>query len=387
MNKVGNDLAEKRDYYEVLGLSKGASSDEIKKAYRKLAKQYHPDLNPNNKEAETRFKEVSEAYEVLSDSSKKAKYDQFGHAGVDPSYGGGSAGGYTTVDFGDIGDIFDSFFGGGFGGFGGSRSSRRIDPNAPRRGEDVHTATTIGFFDACKGVKTEVRVSRLETCKECHGNGCEAGHSPKTCPDCGGRGQVQVQQRTPFGTISSSKTCPRCHGKGISIDHPCKSCNGAGRKKTQKKIYIDVPAGIDDGQTMVVRGEGDQGINGGSAGDLNVTVSVRPDPIFTRDGYDILCEMPITYAQAAFGEEVVVPTIDGQVKYKLKEGTQPGTVFRLKNKGVKRLHSAGRGDQLVTVTIEVPKNLSKAQKAALLDYEKTLTDKNYEKRKSFFGRI
>lgn len=378
-------MADKRDYYEVLGLSKGASDDEIRTAYRKLAKKFHPDLNPDDKEAEVKFKEINEAYEVLSNNEKKSRYDQFGHAGVDPSYGGGAggSGSYTTVDFGDFSDIFDSFFGGGFGG----RSSRRMDPNAPKRGDDIHMAVTIGFYDACKGIKKTVQVTRNETCDHCAGSGSEKGHSSKTCPRCNGRGQVQEQQRTPFGTIASSRVCPQCQGKGKIIEKPCHICNGTGRKRNSRSIEVSIPAGIDDGQTMVVRGQGDQGINGGSPGDLNITISVRPDTLFTREGYDIICEIPITYAQAILGEEISVPTIDGKVSYKLKEGTQPGTVFRLRGKGVQKLNSQSRGDQRVVVNIEVPTHLNKQQKESLVNFEKTLTEKNYVKRKNFFDRI
>lgn len=378
---------EKRDYYEVLGVSKTASDDEIKKAYRKLAKKYHPDLNPGDKEAEQKFKEANEAYEVLSDSTKRARYDQFGHAGVDPNYGagapgGGFGGGFGGFDMGDLGDIFEGFFGGGFG------SSRRANPNAPRRGGDLQTNCTISFFEACKGVKREISIQRMETCSDCHGTGCEPGHSAQTCPDCRGTGQVRVTQRTPLGSMTSSRPCSRCGGKGKIVTNPCKKCNGNGRIRVTKKIEVSIPAGIDDGQTLAVRGQGDSGINGGPAGDLHVTVSVRPDTLFKRDGYDIWCEIPLTYMQAALGDELTVPTIDGKVKYTIPEGTQPGTVFRLRGKGVQNLNGRGRGDQYVEVTVEVPKGLSKAQKDALRNFDKLLTDeKQYTKRKGFFDKV
>lgn len=385
-------MAEKRDYYEVLGIQKGASDDEIKKAYRKLAKKYHPDLNPDNKEAEVKFKEVNEAYEVLSDPQKKSRYDQFGHAGVDPNYGAGAGGygaggfggfgGFGGSDFGDLGDIFESFFGGGFGG-----SARRANPNAPRRGTDIHISMTIDFYEACKGVKKDIRVTRQETCEECHGNGSEPGHSPQTCPECNGTGQVRVTQRTPLGTMQTSRACSRCGGKGTIIDHPCKKCNGTGRASRTKTIEVNIPAGIDDGQTLAVRGQGNAGQNGGPAGDLNVTVSVRPDIFFQRDGYDIYCDIPLTYYQAVVGEELTIPTIDGKVKYTVPAGTQPGTVFRLRGKGVQRLNGRGRGDQFVTVTVEVPKNLNKAQQDALKAFDATLNEKQYEKRKGFFEKL
>lgn len=378
---------EKRDYYEVLGVSKTASDDEIKKAYRKLAKKYHPDLNPGDKEAEQKFKEANEAYEVLSDSTKRARYDQFGHAGVDPNYGagapgGGFGGGFGGFDMGDLGDIFEGFFGGGFG------SSRRANPNAPRRGGDLQKSCTISFFEACKGVKREISIQRMETCSDCHGTGSEPGHSAQTCPDCHGTGQVRVTQRTPLGSMTSSRPCSRCGGKGKIVTNPCKKCNGNGRIRVTKKIEVSIPAGIDDGQTLAVRGQGDSGINGGPAGDLHVTVSVRPDTLFKRDGYDIWCEIPLTYMQAALGDELTVPTIDGKVKYTIPEGTQPGTVFRLRGKGVQNLNGRGRGDQYVEVTVEVPKGLSKAQKDALRNFDKLLTDeKQYTKRKGFFDKV
>ena len=378
-------MADKRDYYEVLGVSKSATEDELKKAYRKLAKQYHPDLNPNNKEAEEKFKEVNEAYEVLSDPSKKERYDQFGHAGVDPNYGGGGYGGGGFGGFsgfgGDMGDIFESLFGGAFGG------TRSANQNAPRRGQDINRNATISFMDSCKGCKIDITIDRMEKCDDCGGSGCASGSSPQVCPDCQGTGQVKVTQRTPFGAISSSKTCPKCGGKGKTITNPCTKCHGAGRMRINKKINVDVPAGIDDGQTLQVRGQGDHGVNGGPAGDLTVTISVRPDPIFQRDGYDIHVEIPITFTQASLGDEITVPTIDGKVKYDIAEGTQSGTIFRLRGKGVKKINRSDRGDQYVRVYVEIPSNLTKKQKDALKDFESSLNDKNYQKRQTFFDKI
>ena len=380
-------MADKRDYYEVLGVSKTASEDEIKKAYRQLAKKYHPDLNPGNKEAEEKFKEVNEAYEVLSDADKKARYDQFGHAGVDPSYGGGGygggfSGGFSGMgDMGDIGDIFNSFFGGGFG------TSSRANPNAPRRGQDIETEVTINFMDACNGKEVEINLNRLETCPDCHGTGAAAGSSSETCPDCHGTGQVKVTQRTPFGIISSQKPCTKCGGKGKIITNPCPKCRGNGRVNVSRKISVNIVAGIDDGQTMQVRGQGNAGANGGPNGDLHVLVNVRPDPIFERDGYDIHTEVPITYMQAVLGDEIIVPTIDGKVKYTIPEGTQNGATFRFKGKGVKKINRSDRGDQYVHVNIEVPRNLTKNQKELLKEFENSLSDANYNKRKNFFDRI
>ena len=380
-------MADKRDYYEVLGIQKGASEDEIKKAYRSLAKKYHPDLNPDNKEAEEKFKEVNEAYEVLSDPSKKERYDQFGHAGVDPSYqGGGFNGGFSGGGFtGGFGmeDIFDSIFGGGV--FGGGRSS---NPNAARRGQDIQQNITISFMEACNGVNTDITVEKLEKCEECGGNGCAKGTQPDTCPECHGTGQVRVQQRTPFGVISSAKTCSRCNGRGKVINNPCSKCGGYGRTRVNKKLNVSIPAGINDGQTIRLSGQGSNGVNGGPSGDVLLTVSVRPDPLFVRDEYDIHVDIPITFAQAALGDEIVVPTIDGKVKYTVPEGTQTGTVFRLKGKGVKRLNSSSRGDQYVKVYVEVPSKLTKKQKDALKAFEESLEDdKNYTKRPGFFEKL
>ncbi|MBR1562452.1 MAG: molecular chaperone DnaJ [Ruminococcus sp.] len=372
----------KRDYYEVLGVSKGASDDELKKAFRKLAKQYHPDLHPGDKEAEEKFKEVNEAYEVLSDADKRARYDQFGHAGVDPSYGGGAgAGGFGG--FGDMGDIFDSIFG-GFGGFGGGR---RANPNSPRRGEDVKASVIIDFMEACKGKSVNIKVNRAEKCTACGGSGAEAGSSPKTCPDCNGTGSVRITQRTPFGNIAQTTTCNRCRGKGKIVDNPCRVCGGVGRVRSTVEKTVDVPAGIDDGQTLRVSGEGNGGYNGGPNGDLHINVTVRPDPLFERDGYDVWTDIPLTYTQATLGDEITVPTVDGKVTYKVPEGTQTGTVFRLRGKGIKKINRPDHGDHYVRVNIEVPKNLTKEQKVKLKEFEQSLSDKNYAKRSTFFDKL
>lgn len=377
-------LPEKKDYYEVLGVAKDCSDDALKKAYRKLAKKYHPDLNPDDKEAEARFKEANEAYEVLSDKEKRSRYDQFGHAGVDPSYGGGGGAYSGGFGFEDIGDIFESFFGGGFG-FGGSTRAR--NPSGPIKGGDVRAGIPLSFMEAVRGCKKTVTVSRLEHCGECGGSGAKKGTAPQTCSDCGGTGQQRVQQRTPFGTVQSTRTCARCGGKGTVIAEPCSSCTGKGRVRRSKTVEVTVPAGIDDGQSFVLRGEGDQGLNNGPSGDCVVTVSVRPDPLFERDGFDIWCEIPITYLQATLGDEITVPTVDGKVKYTVPEGTQPGTVFRLRNKGVPYVNGRGRGEQYVRVVLEVPKGLTTKQKEALEKFDSLMTDKNYEKRKNFFEKI
>ena len=376
-------MPDKRDYYEVLGVSKGCTEDEMKKAYRVLAKKYHPDLNPNDKEAEARFKEANEAYEVLSDAEKRRKYDQFGHAGVDPSYGGGGAYGGAGMDFGDLGDIFESFFGGGMGG-----STRTRNPNAPQRGGDIRLGISISFMEAAKGCRKEIEVSRYEQCDECAGSGSEKGSSPETCPECGGSGQVRTSQRTMFGVIQSTKTCPRCNGRGKLIKKPCMKCGGAGRLRRARKLEIAIPAGIDDGQMFAIRGQGDNGLNGGPSGDVNVTVTVRPDPLFERDGYNVWCDIPLTFTQAALGAKIVVPTIDGKVEYEVPAGTQSGTVFRLKNKGITAINARSRGDQYVRVSVEVPRNLNNKQKNALKEFESLLSDDgNYEKRKRFFEKL
>ena len=356
----------KRDYYEVLGVQKGAADDEIKKAYRKLAKQYHPDLNPGDKAAETKFKEVNEAYEVLSDKDKRARYDQFGFAGVDPNFGGGAGGGnpYAGGAGGfDFSDIFDSFF----GGFGGS--ARRANPNAPRRGTDVEANVVVSFEEAAKGCKKKVTYHQIESCPDCGGSGAQKGTSPKSCPNCGGSGQVRINQRTPFGVVQSVGTCDRCGGRGKIIETPCRTCDGKGRLRRQKTIEITIPAGIDDDQLLNVGGTGNAGANGGPSGDLHVYVSVRPHAIFKRRGNDVWCEMPITFTQAALGADVTVPTLDGKVQYHVHEGTQPGDVFKLKGKGIQSLNGRGRGDQYVQVTVEVPKNLTKRQKELLAEFE------------------
>ena len=374
---------QKRDYYEVLGVPKGASEEEIKKAYKKLARKYHPDLNPDNKEAEEKFKEVNEAYEILSDSNKKARYDQFGFAGVDPNYGAGAGGGGFDggFDFGDLGDIFGSFFGGGFGG------GRRANPNAPQRGESIRLSLAISFEEAAFGCEKEVSVDRMEQCGTCHGSGCAAGTSPEVCPDCHGTGQVQVRRQTPMGVFATSAPCGKCGGKGKIIHQPCPDCRGSGTVRKRKTIQVSIPAGIDNGQTISVRGQGSAGKNGGPAGDLLVTITVRPHELFRREGTSVLCDAPITFAQAVLGAELEIPTIDGKVKYDLPEGTQTGTTFRLKGKGIPSLNGRGRGDQYVTVYIETPRNLNREQKEALKKFAESVGDNNYEERKKFFRKF
>ncbi|MBO5136099.1 MAG: molecular chaperone DnaJ [Clostridia bacterium] len=377
-------MADKRDYYEVLGVDKSASQDEIKKAYRKLAKKYHPDLNPGDKakEAEEKFKEASEAYEVLSDADKKSKYDQFGHAGVDPNFGAGGFGGGYGGFGGGFEDIFDSFFGGGFGG-----SSRR-NSNAPRKGSDIKVIVNLDFKEACFGKEVEVSVNRTERCEECSGTGSAKGTSPVRCGTCGGTGQVTSVQNTPFGAFQSSRPCNACGGKGTRITTPCSKCHGSGEMRKTKKITVKIPAGIDDGQMVSVSGQGNAGKNGGPNGDLLVAVRIKPHDFFTRQGFDVVCDLPITFEEATLGAEVEVPTVDGTVSYEIPEGTQAGTVFRLRGQGITKLHGNGaRGDQYVKVNIEIPKNLNDKQKALLKQFADSVTPSNYAKKKKFIDKI
>lgn len=363
---------QKRDYYEVLGVNKGASDDEIKKAYRKTAKKYHPDLNPDNPEAEAKFKECNEAYEVLSDPDKKARYDQFGHAGVDPNFGAGNGfgGGFDGGGFGfdgdiDLGDIFSSFFGGGFGGGG-------RNPNAPQRGRDIQSSVSLTFEEAAKGCKKTIEVMRVMDCSECGGSGSAKGSSPQTCPDCGGRGVVSVQQRTPLGVMSTQRTCSRCGGTGKIITNPCSKCNGKGKVRMKKKIDINIPAGIDNNQVVNVRGFGNDGSNGGPAGDLKVVVNIKKHAYFKRDGYDVWFDKHVSIVEATLGADVQIPTLDGNVELHIPAGTQPGEIFTLKgNKGIQRLNAMGRGDEHVRVIVDIPKTVTNEQKELLKSFDKT----------------
>ncbi len=373
----------KRDYYEVLGVQKNASDQEIKKAYRKLAKENHPDLNPGNKEAEARFKEINEAYEILSDGDKRSRYDQFGFAGVDPNYGAGGFGGggfEGGFDFGDLGDIFGSFFGGGFGG--GARTR-----NGPQRGESLRMGVTVSFEEAAFGCEREVTVERVEQCGTCKGTGAAPGTSPETCTACGGTGTVQQRRQTPMGVFATTGPCPKCGGKGKIVASPCKDCGGSGQVRKKKTIKISVPAGIDDGQIISLRGQGNAGKNGGPAGDLQIVVTVRPHQLFRREGTDVFCDAPITFTQAVLGGELEIPTIDGKVKYDIPEGTQTGSTFRLRGKGIPSVNGRGRGDQYVTVYIETPRNLNREQKEALKKFSATLKESNYKERKGFFEKF
>ena len=386
-------MAEKRDYYEVLGIGKNATDAEIKSAYRKLAKKYHPDLNPGDKEAEEKFKEVNEANDVLSDPQKRQRYDQFGFAGVDPNYAaangggaGGFGGGFGGVDLGDIfGDIFGGGFGGGFSGFGGGSSTRTA--NAPRKGHDIQASVILTFEEAAHGCSKKITINRQDTCPDCGGTGAAKGTSPETCPDCGGRGYVVTQQRTPFGVMQSQQPCSHCGGRGTIIRNPCKTCRGTGKTAVRKSLEINIPAGIDDDQNIALRGQGDAGSNGGPAGDVIVHVTVKADPMFERDGYDVTIHVPITFSQAVLGDDVEVPTVDGRIVQHIPEGTQSGTKFRLRGQGIQYLNGRGRGDQYVIVDVEIPKKVTRAQREALKAFEDSMKEDNYEKRKGFFKNL
>jgi len=375
-------MSDKRDYYEVLGVDKGASPEEIKKAYRKLAMKYHPDRNPDNKEAEQSFKDVNEAYGVLSDPDKKAKYDQYGHAAFDSSAGGGySGGGFGGFDFGgfDMGDIFSSIFG------GGSSSSSRA--NAPSAGDDVYARVIISFDEAYFGCKKEISFNRIQKCDDCSGTGAQKGTDVERCSTCGGTGTVRVQQRTAFGVMQSTRACSACGGSGKIIKTPCSNCRGKGLVKVTKKLDVSIPAGIDDGQRIVLRAQGHAGRNGGPSGDLVIEVSVRPHAIFEREGLDLYCEVPITFAEAALGAKIKIPTMEGSVEYDIPEGTQTGTVFTIKGKGVASVNSGKKGHIYAKVIVETPKNLSEDQKKKIRAFGESLGDKNLAKKTSFFSRF
>ena len=376
---------EKRDYYEVLGVEKNATDDEIKKAYRKAAKANHPDLHPGDKEAEARFKEIGEAYEVLSDADKRARYDQYGFAGVDPNYAAGSGfggfgGGFGGFDV-DLGSIFNDFFGGG----ATSGSSRR---SGPRKGENVRAAVTLTFEEAAFGCEKEVSASRIEDCAKCNGTGSADGSAPETCSACGGSGYTRTVRQTPFGAMQQQTTCPKCGGTGKTVKNPCPTCRGKGKVRKNKKISVKIPAGVDNGQAVRVAGEGSVGTGGGPKGDLLVEVNVLSHPLFEREGSDIICEMPITFTQAALGGDLEVPTLDGKVRYNIPEGTQTGTTFRLRNKGIPMVgYQNRRGDQYVTVVVETPKNLTHEQKELLKKFGEATGEDSNPKRKSFFDKV
>ena len=376
-------MADKRDYYEVLGVEKSASAEEIKKAYRKSAMKYHPDRNPGDQEAEEKFKEIGEAYEVLSDDQKRSRYDQFGFAGVDPNYGAGQAGygggGFGGFgDFGDLGDIFGSFFGGG---------RRSQTQNAPRRGENVGARLDLTFEEAAFGCEKEVTVTRIENCAACSGSGSADGVID-TCSQCKGSGQVRTVQNFMGMAMQSTTTCPSCNGRGKTIKNPCNTCKGKGKVRRNQKILVKVPAGVDEGQSVRVRGEGCVGVNGGPNGDVMAEIYIKRHPIFERDGMTVYCEVPISFTQAALGAEIQVPTLDGKVSYQIPEGTQTGTTFVLRDKGIPMVgNPRRRGDEKFTVVVETPTKLSKEQKELLRKLDDSLDGKSTPKRKKFFDSV
>ena len=369
---------QKRDYYEVLGLKKGVGDEELKKAYRKLAKANHPDLNQGDPKAEARFKEINEAYNVLSNPDLRGRYDSMGHAGVDPSFGAGQpGGGFGGFGDFDIGSIFESFF----GGFGGGRET------AAARGENIRTTVMLSFEEAAFGCKKEVGVNRIEPCGKCRGHGTKNGSPAPSCTQCGGRGQVRVSQRTPLGVIATTGVCPTCRGKGKVVSDACASCRGNGLERNKIVLTVNIPAGIDHGQTLSQRRMGHAGQNGGPNGDLLVTVQIRPHPLFVREGTAVHLDLPISFTQAALGTTLEIPTLEGKVKQTIPEGTQNGKVFTLRGKGIADVHTKAKGDQFVHIHVEVPTNLSEKQKDLLRQFEDQSGEKSHPKRKGFFDKL
>lgn len=370
-------MAEKRDFYEVLGLKKGATDDEIKKAFRKKAMDFHPDRNPGDKTAEEKFKEVNEAYGILSDPQKKDKYDRFGHAGVDPNAGFGGGGGFGG-GFEDIfGDLFGGMFGGGFSQSGGRRR------NSPRKGQDLQKNISITFDEAAFGAKKQIQINKYVACETCEGSGAEKGSDKVTCSKCNGAGEVRTTQRTPFGQFTNVQPCDKCGGSGETIEKPCHECNGSGKVRKTVTISVDIPAGVDNDSVISIKGQGEPGTNGGPNGDLYVVLSVQSHPLFTRKGTDLWLEMPITFSQAALGDDIIVPTLKEKVSYKIPAGTQPETVFRLKGKGIKSLRTSKFGDLYVKVTLEVPTKLTGEQKKLISKLGDSLNTEGYSKKKKF----
>ena len=393
-------MADKRDYYEVLGVDKGADDATLKKAYRKLAKKYHPDVNPGDAEAEAKFKEATEAYTILSDPAKRKQYDQFGHAAFENG-GGGAGGGFGGFDFSgaDMGDIFGDIFGDLFGG--GGRSRRGAD-NGPRRGANLRARVNITFEEAVFGCEKELEIMLKDECTTCHGTGAKPGTSPVTCPKCNGEGQIVFTQQSMFGMVRNVQTCPECHGTGKVIKDKCPDCRGTGYTSSRKKIQVSVPAGIDNGQSIRIREKGEPGINGGPRGDLLVEVNVARHPIFQRQDMNIFSTAPITYAQAALGGPVRISTVDGEVEYQVKPGTQTDTRIRLKGKGVPALRNKNiRGDHYITLVVQVPTNLNEEAKEALRKFDEACgnrpssekndssekTEKHEKKKKSFMDKL
>ncbi|MCL2678063.1 MAG: molecular chaperone DnaJ [Clostridiales bacterium] len=360
----------KRDYYEVLGVSKSAGQEEIKKAYKTLAKKYHPDLNQDSKTAEDNFKEVNEAYEVLSDENSRARYDQFGHN--DPAAGG--------AGFGGVSDIFEAFFGGGGFGGAGARSHSR-------KGADMRADVSVSFEESATGVERELNVVRLENCSVCGGTGAKPGSNPVSCPNCQGSGRVRNTQSTPFGHFQTVVTCPRCQGGGTVVENPCRNCGGTGRERRERKLKVMIPAGVDSGATLRMSGEGEGGAQGGPPGDLYISVTVRPHKLFKRSGDDVLCDFSVSFSQAALGAELEVPTLEGKVSLTIPEGTQSGATFRLRGRGFSKLRGRGKGDQQVTVKVNTPTRLTDEQKRLLRELDASLNNNKGDEKKGFFGKI
>ncbi len=368
----------KRDYYEILGVSKSASPEEIKKAHKKLVMKFHPDRN-KDADAPEKFKEAQEAYETLSDSQKRARYDQYGHN--DPMQGmGGGSGGFSGAGFDDIGDIFSSIF----NGFGGGQ---RRDPNGPRRGADLQYTMTIDFKDAIFGKEMEVKLPRTESCDTCNGNGAKPGTKPETCKGCNGSGQQEFVQNTVFGRMVNRRVCSNCNGQGVTVKEKCQSCYGSGRVKKNRIIQVKIPAGIDEGSQLRVSAEGEDGVRGGPPGDLYINIRVKPHEFFERHDEHIYCEIPLTFAQAALGDEIEVPTLTGKVKLKIPAGTQTGTYFRIKGKGVPRLRGYGTGDQQIKVVVVTPKHLTEVQQDLIRDFAKLSGENTHGENESFFERM
>jgi molecular chaperone DnaJ len=377
-------MSGKRDYYEVLGIPKTSSQEEIKKAYKKLAKKYHPDLNPDSKTAEDNFKEINEAYEVLNDENARARYDQFGHSDPGGFSSSGFGGGFSGTNFsGSVNDIFEAFFGGAFGGGGGGASSAA----GPQRGNDLRAEITVSFEEAAFGVEKELKIRRMESCPNCGGSGAKPGTKRKNCSSCNGSGRVRVNQSTAFGHFQTVKTCPACQGRGSTVEAPCPDCSGSGRLRREVKLGIKIPPGVDNGSRLRMAGDGEGGFLGGPAGDLCIYVQVKPHKFFKREGDDIYCDYVINFAQAALGDEVDVPTIDGRAKLNIPGGTQSGTTFRMRGKGFPKLRGYGRGDQMIKIKLNTPSRLNEEQKDLFRKLGESFKGKEEEEKKGFFGKI
>jgi molecular chaperone DnaJ len=379
MWKAVMDVA--KDYYEILGIDKGATEEDVKKAFRKLAIKYHPDKNQGDKEAEEKFKEINEAYQVLSDPQKKAQYDQFGTADFNGQGGFEGFGGFNGFGGGGFSDIFGDIFGDVFSGGG------RRQKNGPQRGADLEYNLNLSFEEAAFGVKKDIDIHRHETCETCDGNGAKPGTSPKTCDRCHGSGQVQARRNTPFGSFVSVTTCDKCHGEGKIIESPCPTCSGRGKIRKKKVVTINIPAGVDTGNTIPLRGEGEPGSKGGPSGDLYIHLRVRPHKIFKREGFDIMCEVPVSFIRATLGGDINIPTLEGDTTHAILEGTQPGTIVKLKGKGIPKLRGGGRGDLYAEIKVEIPKKLTEKQRSLMSELADEFGENKGEGKKSFMDKV